>query len=66
MSKSSAPPKISLSHVWKDGLLTMRPHWICCAVCGIIKRHDGKNGPCRGSVKVAMRKKSYLTDCDMK
>lgn len=28
----------------------------CCKKCGIIRRKDGKNSPCRGKVRVEMRK----------
>lgn len=40
----------SMSHVWWtwNGLE-------CCKVCGIVKRRDGKNRPCRGQVKVGPR-----------
>lgn len=27
----------------------------CCTKCGIVKSEDGKNGPCRGIVKVGLR-----------
>lgn len=33
--------------------------WMCgvvaCRVCGIVKRRDGNNKPCRGPVEVAIR-----------
>jgi len=27
----------------------------CCRSCGVVKRRDGKNNPCRGPVRVAPR-----------
>lgn len=27
----------------------------CCNKCGIVKRRDGKNKPCRGVVKIGLR-----------
>lgn len=27
----------------------------CCAKCGIVKRRDGKNNPCRGRVVLSLR-----------
>jgi hypothetical protein len=48
-------------HEWRD-----RPQFMAhldppggtmqvCSKCGIVKRADGKNGPCKGVVKVALR-----------
>jgi hypothetical protein len=56
MKSGCETTKLVLSHVWKAGLLVRHPDWITCVTCGIIKRADGKNGPCRGAVKVVMRK----------
>lgn len=28
---------------------------ITCRACGVVKRADGKNGPCRGKVRVELR-----------
>lgn len=41
-----------MDHVW----------WIwqgieCCKVCGIVRRKDDKNKPCRGPVKITLRTK---------
>lgn len=39
------------THEWQpfmDGLLA-------CKLCGIVRRRDGKNKPCRGRVRVALR-----------
>lgn len=27
----------------------------CCRICGIVKRADGKNRPCKGPVKITLR-----------
>ena len=27
----------------------------CCKLCGIVRRRDGRNGPCKGVVKVELR-----------
>lgn len=27
----------------------------CCRLCGIIRRRDGKNKPCRGPVRLGLR-----------
>ena len=27
----------------------------CCKVCGIVRRNDGKNSPCRGATKIKPR-----------
>lgn len=29
--------------------------WECCRNCGIVRRLDGKNNPCKGAVKVGLR-----------
>ena len=34
--------------------------WPHCAVCGIIRRHDDKNKPCKGAAKIALR--NYYTE----
>ena len=34
--------------------------WPHCAVCGIIRRHDDKNNPCKGAAKLSLR--SYYTE----
>lgn len=28
----------------------------CCKLCGIVKRADGKNKPCKGEVKITLRR----------
>jgi hypothetical protein len=30
-------------------------HIYYCQVCGMVKRADGKNNPCKGPIKVALR-----------
>lgn len=32
-----------------------RLNWKCCRVCGIVRRADGKNSPCKGPVAVGPR-----------
>lgn len=32
-----------------------RLNWECCRVCGIVRRKDGKNSPCKGPVAVGPR-----------
>ena len=34
--------------------------WPHCAVCGIIRRHDDKNKPCKGAAKIGLR--NYYTE----
>ena len=34
--------------------------WPHCAVCGIIRRHDDKNKPCKGAAKLSLR--NYYTE----
>lgn len=36
---------------WKFASMTM----ICCNRCGIIRRADDKNKPCKGEIRVALR-----------
>lgn len=43
-------------HVWFEKKFIAFPKPLtCCRLCGIIKRADGKNKPCRGPVKVGLR-----------
>lgn len=37
-------------HLWVPGL-----RWEHCCVCGVVKRADGKNKPCKGPTKVVLR-----------
>ncbi len=37
-----------------------------CKLCGIIKRADGRNKPCRGLVKIGLRSVSTPTQKDTK
>jgi hypothetical protein len=32
-----------------------RPHWESCACCGVVRRNDDKNKPCRGIVTIGLR-----------
>lgn len=42
-----------MAHQW------VPPHgpirWEHCGVCGVVRRHDGLNGPCGGPVRIAPR-----------
>jgi hypothetical protein len=38
-----------------DWFIFERKGWECCRNCGIIRRLDGKNSPCKGAVKVGLR-----------
>lgn len=31
----------------------------CCKVCGVVRRRDGQNKPCKGPVKVTLRRGDY-------
>lgn len=33
---------------WMNGV-------VACKLCGFVRRRDGKNKPCRGAVRVALR-----------
>jgi hypothetical protein len=37
------------------GLGSVGADWIICSRCGIIRRRDGQNKPCRGRVRVELR-----------
>ena len=50
--------KNSKNHVW-----TTYNHLHVCANCGIVKRIDGLNSPCKGVVKVKTRRTRGLI-CD--
>jgi len=42
------------AHKWTEPTKTVR--WPHCAVCGIIRRADGKNKPeCKGAPRVSLR-----------
>lgn len=41
-------------HYWTDADKLIR--WSHCVRCLIVRRADGKNNPCRGSVKVTLRR----------
>lgn len=32
-----------------------RLNWECCRVCGVVRRKDGNNSPCKGPVAVGPR-----------
>ncbi len=55
----SATPKLAIGgHDWVEGNTIVK--WPHCAICGIIKRHDGLNKPCKGASKLALRE--YYTE----
>lgn len=42
-----------------------RLQWECCRMCGIVRRRDGKNSPCKGPASVGPRdngENAFLTD----
>lgn len=39
---------------WKFVSMTL----VCCRNCGIVRRPDDKNSPCKGRVRVALREPS--------
>lgn len=50
-------PKIvgsSHGHEWAEWVFKSRK-MICCNKCGIVRRADDNNKPCKGIVKVALR-----------
>lgn len=35
--------------------------WVCCAVCGVVRRADGKNeNTCKGPVRIVLRKQGMI------
>lgn len=50
LKASGAPPVVPGEHYWM-----MFNNLPCCAHCGIVRRRDGKNKPCRGKVRVELR-----------
>jgi hypothetical protein len=43
------------SHKW---FRWKKDEFQCCRLCGVVKRSDDRNGPCRGKVKITLRGKS--------
>lgn len=39
------------SHKWGH-FLPEHPEWECCWECGVIRRADDKNGPCKGQMRL--------------
>ena len=37
-----------------------RLNWECCRVCGIVRRKEGKNSPCKGPVSVGPRQQPVI------
>jgi len=54
LKASGAPPVVPGEHYWM--MFGTLP---CCAHCGIVRRRDGKNRPCRGKVRVALRDAAF-------
>ena len=42
-------------HIWIKHRMFKDKGWITCKKCGIIKKKDGKNKPCRGQVRITTR-----------
>jgi hypothetical protein len=57
LKASGAPPVVPGEHYWM-----MFNNLPCCAHCGIVRRRDGKNKPCRGKVRVALRDASTAAE----
>lgn len=51
-------------HMWSD--YSHRWHarlgLECCSECGIVRRADDKNGPCRGPIRVTLREEKAQSD----
>lgn len=41
-------------HIWRSYSFRSR-EIVCCEKCGVIRRSDDKNNPCKGKVKIALR-----------
>lgn len=53
----SEPFDEAAQHIW------FKPHFLkheCCRKCGVVRRADDKNGPCKKGVRVALR--DYYTE----
>lgn len=51
------PPKVfdrSNGHEWAKWEFTSMT-LICCNQCGLVRRPDDKNNPCKGKVKIGLR-----------
>lgn len=55
-SRKSAPKVVGHSngHEWAEWVFSRRT-MVCCNMCGIVRRADDTNKPCKGVVKVALR-----------
>ena len=47
-------------HVWSEWKFSDGLTLTCCNLCGIVRRADDKNKPCRGKVKVELRASDIL------
>lgn len=47
------------SHNWE---FRKKFNFECCSDCGVVKRDDGKNGPCKGPMKLRPMEKSWPLD----
>lgn len=54
--KREPPPVIAESngHKWAEWQFVSMT-LVCCNLCGIVRRKDDQNKPCKGVVKVALR-----------
>lgn len=43
---------------WPSLRDSMRPGWRMCIVCGVIRRHDAANKPCRGVTRIVLREEA--------
>lgn len=44
---------MSYEHAWREANALVK--WPHCGLCGIIRRHDDKNKPCKGVAKITLR-----------
>jgi hypothetical protein len=41
-------------HLWVTTTICKQP-MECCALCGVVRRRDDKNNPCKGIVRISLR-----------
>lgn len=46
--------EVDNGHVWGHVNSSTIPGE-CCRICGMMRRRDRKNGPCRGAVQIGLR-----------
>lgn len=54
MTDAARAEEIARPHVW-DNSYQFSPTWECCSVCGIVRRADDRNAPCKGPAKISLR-----------